>query len=98
MRDVAALTDAVTNKGIAMNRDRRRMLALGVSALAGPVFIGRAAADGSALVGWIERSEKAAAYQVRRVTPNGQRSGAAMVTRSEPGTCSIWACSSGGSS
>jgi hypothetical protein len=37
-------------------------------------------ADGSAVVGWIERSEKTAAYQVRRVTQNGQRSGAATVT------------------
>ena len=51
MLSVAALTDAVANKGIPMNRDRRRMLALGASALAGPVFIKRAvAADGAALV------------------------------------------------
>jgi hypothetical protein len=51
MLSVSALTDAVTNKGIPMNRDRRRMLALGASALAGPVFIKRAAAaDGAALV------------------------------------------------
>ena len=37
-------------------------------------------ADGSAVVGWIERSEKTAAYQVRRVTQDGQRSAAATVT------------------
>ena len=37
-------------------------------------------ADGSAVVGWIERSEKTAAYQVRRVTQDGQRSGPATVT------------------
>jgi hypothetical protein len=51
MLSVAALMDAVTNKGMPMNPDRRRMLALGASALAGPVFIKRAAAaDGAALV------------------------------------------------
>jgi beta-lactamase class A len=51
MLSVAALTEAVTNKRIPMNPDRRRMLALGASALAGPLFIKRAvAADGAAPV------------------------------------------------
>jgi hypothetical protein len=37
-------------------------------------------ADGSAVVGWIERSERSAAYKARRVEQNGQRSGAVTVT------------------
>jgi hypothetical protein len=37
-------------------------------------------ADGSAVVGWIERSDRMLTYRVRRVEPNGQRSAALAVT------------------
>jgi hypothetical protein len=37
-------------------------------------------ADGSAVVGWIERSARTLTYKVRRVEPNGQRSAALTVT------------------
>jgi len=37
-------------------------------------------ADGSAVVGWIERGERTLTYNVRRVEPNGQRSGVVTVT------------------
>ena len=36
--------------------------------------------DGSAVVGWIERSDRTPTYKVRRVEPNGQRSAALTVT------------------
>jgi beta-lactamase class A len=49
MLSVIALADEIINKGTPMNRDRRRMLALGASALAAPVLIKPVvAADGAA--------------------------------------------------
>jgi hypothetical protein len=36
--------------------------------------------DGSAVVGWIELANRTAAFKVRRVDPNGQRSAAVTVT------------------
>lgn len=36
--------------------------------------------DGSAVVGWIERATSSAAFKVRRIEPNGQRSAAVTVT------------------